>query len=388
MAAVSGQTRCVQRQTVEIMDRGGFTRLWDVKDLSEVSWGRKLNLTSLGISTLGAKSCADQIDILRQIQPKRHEMRIRREGATVWEGPIMEVAWGTDSVSIVAKDVSQYVQETALSKAWPNPDGGGPPLMTDRIEEILEHELATPYNMSIGTGGAVTVVAVPRWENLTPPANILPFLDVRPGTVLTRAVTEAFEMTLGEHLYNLSRSGVDFTTVGRQIIVWDSAEAIGRTRTVTDKDFNGALRVYASGTDLTTVVHLVAPMREEGAPGVGNAGGVDPYYGVWTEIMTRSDEETADTPTQDELNSQAQRVRRNRTPVPVEIVVPTGASLRLSHDLRIRDLVPGTEMPVRADLNLKPLRQTQRLTSMQVTETGSDETIEVTLTPFGDVEEL
>jgi hypothetical protein len=117
--------------------------------------------------------------------------------------------------------------------------------------------------MSVGTGSAVTNVAVPRWENLDPPVNVLPHLEIRPGSVLTRSVTEAFEMTVFEHIQNLSRGGMDWTVIGRKILFWDRKEVIGRTRTLTDNDFYGDIEVFASGSDNWQIEHVVAQPAEE-----------------------------------------------------------------------------------------------------------------------------
>ena len=72
-------------------------------------------------------------------------------------------------------------------------------------------------------------------------------------------------MTVGEHLRNLAEGGLDFTVIGRRLLIWDSATSIGRTRQLTDADFtehtrmvfvetpaNPTLRI----TDLRRIVEL------------------------------------------------------------------------------------------------------------------------------------
>jgi hypothetical protein len=318
--------------------------------------------------------------------PKRHELVLFRGKERVWEGPIAQVSSLSTTARITANDSGQYLAGTPLSRAWPNSDAGGPTLMTERIQQIIDWELTEEYVAVVGTGGAAHGVTFTRWEQQSPPVNLLPYLDVRPGTVLTRASTEPFEMNVMEHLVNLAESGVDFTVVGRSIIVWDSATALGRTRQLTETDFTGDPEVILSGADFASVWHVSAQQREDedGAPAaaVGNAGEVDPYYGPWTTIHTADSEDSEDI-SQDTLNSQAQRGLIGRNPVPLELRMPGDAGLRLSHDLTIQHLVPGVEVPVLATLNLRRISQTQILDKVTVTETSAGENIAVTLVPSG-----
>ena len=124
----------------------------------------------------------------------------------------------------------------------------------------------------------------------------------------------------------------------------------------------------------------------EGDPlAVGNAGGENDFYGVWTHVTTSQNEEGTAEPTQNELNSQASRELVGRTPVPVEIRVPNGGGIRPSFDLTIADLIPGVEVPVLATLNLRQLSQMQRIESVNVLENSETEEVGVNMVPYGDV---
>lgn len=401
---------CISLHRVMIHDRGGVRKIDALLDVGSVEYARERDQVTGATIVVAGRSCIGQSSFLLQIAAMRHEVVIYRGAERVWEGPILEVRWLRDRVEIVAHDVGEYVDWTPLTKDWPNEDGGGQRYMTERIREILAYELATPYEMEVTVSGVPNVVDVPRWENLGsapwdlatwgPPINVQPFMDIRasvgPQGILTRSSTLAFEMTVGEHLRNLAEGGLDFTVVGRRIIIWDSAVSIGQTRALTDADFYGELQVIASGTEHAAVAHISAqrdeavdgedPDPEPVSPSVGNAGGPDPYYGVWTRLVSLSSEEGNDTPNQLELNSQARRQLVGRNPVPTEIVIPEGGGLRLSHDLRINELVPGVIMPVRATLNLRPVSQDQRLEKLTVKETPGLETVQVTLSPAGALE--
>lgn len=370
-----------------IYDRGGKRRISQLVDVFSVKWSRVLDDRSTATVALTSQSCRNQLDTVTGIEPLRHELVIYRGADRVWEGPIGEVAWFSNRVEIVASDVTQYAAGTPLSRDWPNSESGGPVYMTERVQQILEHELSVPYTMETNAG----TVVVDRFENISPPANVLPHLEVRPsvgpGGIRTFAVTEAFQMNVLDHLNALSRGGLDYTAVGRRLLIWDSASSIGRTRILTESDFYGELRVYASGADFAAISHISAESQDPDAPpAVGHAGAPDPYYGPWERVVSLTSEEGGDAPTQVELNGQAARDLVGRNPVPTQIVVPKDAGLRLRSGLTVDQLIPGVVMPVRATLNLRLVSQDQRLESVTVTETGAGEVINVTLFPAGNLE--
>lgn len=410
MSTIVADEPCVSLHRVMIHDRGGERRVEEVKELTSVKWARTLSRTSGAEIVVSGDACDSQRDLLNQIAEatRRYEVVIFRGEERVWEGPIVQVETGSSTATIIAHDVKEYLDYTPLSRDWPLETGatggpGDPVPMTSRIETIIEWELTTDYEMRVRTGGAAEVVTVPRWEQLDPPINVLLHLDVRPSaTLYTRSDTVAFQMQLGEHLDALSEGTLDYCTVGRRLVIWDSAYSIGRTRTLTETDFYGDIRVIAAGTEHASIGHLSASRPgnpdADGRPlpptgpgvvrGVGNAGGAHDYYGVWTWLTSSNEEEGSDERTQDDLNSQASRTIAGRTPVPTEIRVPDGAGIRLGYDFTIQHLVPGVVMPVLARLNIRQVSQDQRLVNVQVTETAEGEQITVGLISVGPVMEV
>lgn len=393
---------CVERHRVMIHDRGGERKLHEITRLNEVNYTRGRSVVGDARVTLSGRSCADQAGILDRIARgvRRYEMVIFRGKVRAFEGPLIQVETGQSSAVLIAQDVTSYLFGTPLTRDYPIETGerrtpadpNSPWLMTERVREIVGYELSTPYQAVVGTGSARELITIPRWENVTPPANVAPFLDIRRSDSLyTRSDTAAMQMSVGEHLANLAEGGLDFTATGRKIIVWDSAEPHGHTRRVTDADFYGELRVIAAGSEHADIGHVSASRPEEPpvtpepgvVPGVGNAGRPDEFYGVWTKITSLEQEEGAAEPSQDELNSQAQRVAAAASTVPTTILVPDGASMRLSSDLTLDDLVPGVIVPVTTSMNLRPVEQDQRLDKVTVTENDQGETVAVSMTSAG-----
>jgi len=379
---------CVEQHTAMIYDRGGKQKLHVLVDVASVRWGRVRDGKSAAEIVISGRACRAQTAVLNSIESSRHELVLFRGDERVWEGPIRVVKTYRNRAVITAVDIKEYLDFTSLTKDWPAPSGGGPNLMADRLSEIILYELTTPYTMETNQG----TVTVPRWETIADPINVLPFFDAsRVGTVLTRSESKAFEMTVGEHMDNLCDGGLDYTVIGRKLIIWDSNLSIGQTRKVTDVDFYGDIEVGQYGVDHVSISHISAEREDEESGvseqiGVGHAGAENAYYGVWETITSRQNESTTQAG-QTALNSQAQRGLTGRTPPPIEVRIPSGSGVKISHDLTFDQLVPGTILPISALLNIRVLHQTQRIDSVSVTESAGSETIQLSMSPFGEVEE-
>lgn len=368
-----GDRNCVNGHTVLITDRGGVNVIMEITDVTEVRWSRLTDKVSTATVRVTGSSCRRQSARLGEIEPRRHEMVLYRGSDRVWEGPIRYTKLGLDSVTIHAADVLEYLDYRPLTKWWPGPDKGGPSTMTERVERILEYELLNDY---VAPG---TSTLVPSWEGIDRPARILEHLRIQHGDVLTRAEVFPFDMTVLEHLTNLARGGLDFTTVGRSIVVWDSANPLGRTRVMTENDIYGDPSIYSDGEALVTVQHVTGQPDQEALPAstehVGSYVREIDYYGPWAAIHTRSDEDGSSATQQAALNTQARNLSAGRVPVPVDVVIGSNASMRVDETLGINDLVAGVEIPVIARLMGRDVRRTQRLTSLTVSETSGGESI-------------
>lgn len=384
------ETFCT-RHTAMIYDRGGTRRIGQLVKLSRVQWSRDRDSISEAEVTIEGASCAAQRPLLQKISTKRHELVIYRGNNRVWEGPIYRIGDQGSSITIAAKDVCVYLFGTALTKVWDNSYGStaGATEMTTRLGQIIAYELQHDRTGRKVGGGTV---AIPGWESLDPPVNLVPHLVVHhfPNEARTSAKTDAFEMTVGEHLASSARtSGIDFAAIGRAIHLWDTSRNIGQTRTLTEADFFGNVIITEYGADHTQGAYVVG---QEGMYGEAINPDNLSFYGPWMSIYNAYNEEATAAPTQPELNGQAARNLSGRSPAPVEVRVPDNSTIRLNESLRITDLVPGARVPLLATLNARGSDQDQKLDHLRVLETGADgETISVTLTPAtridSDVEE-
>ena len=400
--------------TAMIFDRGGTRRFGPpLLDLSRVKWDRRRDSISEATIRIEGDACSSQREFLSSIRAHRHELVIFRGEERVWEGPINRPTIRGSFAEFHATDVLTYLKKTPMSQGYDNTfTGDGVTEVTTRIGDIIAYELTNSRTQMyhdtdpgaaaavaewVADGGIATPVTggwdveVPAWEDLDPPVNILPHLVIHhfPNEARTAAKTLAYQMTVGDHLQQLARvSGIDFTTVGRAIHIWDVSRSIGRTGTWTEANFYSDIAVSEYGSDHAQSSYTVG---QDGLYGSAINLKNLAFYGPWTTIFTSYNEEPTAGPTQEELDSQAVRNLAGRSPAPIEVRVPDNSSIILTDQLRINMLVPGTQVPLRATLNARQLAQVQKIDTVTVTETAAGENIQVTLTPTtrpdSDVEE-
>ena len=361
-----GTRNVCEQHTAYLFDRGGQTRLQQLGPLVSCSWQRVRDDISSAAITLAAPECAGSVS---EVEPGRHELVLYRGQDRVWEGPITLVRWERDTVAIEAKDVLFYVSRLiarqGLNNAYPN-------IVTtvNRARALLELEL-------------------PRMESLDPPVNVLPYLITyhHDDDARTSKKTIPFQMTVFEDIDDLAaKSGIDYTVVGRSIVIHDTHLPLSRTTTMTEADIDGDVIVTSYGNELATFAAVTGGDGMYGtavsSTHVNPATGVHPYYGLWEILDDAYDEEgDSSAPTQSELNSQASRNLSGRMPTPVTARVPDGSSLAPTSQIRLEDLVPGTQIPLIATMTGRSFSQMQKLDKVDVSEDSTGEQIKVTLSP-------
>ena len=347
-----------ENHTAFVYDRGGKRRMFQVLPLTTVRWERLRDDISVATVTIvnPGPDCQKQ---MLSVSPNRQELVIFRGDERVWEGPISRMAWHRDQIEIEAKDVFHYAYRTIMRSAYSN---------------------AYP-NIQTTVQRAVNVLGeLGRKEALDPPINVLPYVTAY-ATVddsQTSRSTIRYQSTVYEDIDSMAwRAGLDYTVIGRRILLFDTHTVWFTTPTVTEADFLGEIIVTQYGMEMATHAAVISG---EGA--LGTAGALDPYYGEWEILDTAYNEEGTEAPTEAALTSQAQRNLTGRNPVPLHVRVPDNSQLNPNGTLRMEHLVPGARIPLRATLLTLKVAQMQKLDRVVVTESGdAGEKIAVTLSP-------
>lgn len=343
--------------TAYIYDRGGMTRLGKLDGLVRVRWARQRDDTSFASVdiTMPSVQCSQ---LLEQVRANRHELVIFNGDERVWEGPIsINDQWATGA-RIEARDITYYLFRTAVRAGR----------RSNPVETVIDRAVGLLSELS-------------RKEALLPPCNILPHVRAfrSPGDARTARVTRPFETTIFDDIDGMAmRSGLDYTVVGRSLILFDTHTVWAVTEEVSEDDFLGDVRVTEYGMNGATHAYATS---FEGLVGKASANANDPYYGEWEVIDSAYNEEGTEAPSQAALNSQADRNLSGKNPVPVSVQVPQNATLSPTSRLRLKDLIPGIRIPLKATRTARELDQMQKLDSMDVTEDKEGIKIRVTMSP-------
>jgi hypothetical protein len=346
---------------VELFDKGGTVRVGVLDNLALVRWERQRD--DISFATVWVEEPSnDCLRALERMEPNRTEMVVFRGGQRVWEGPITRVQYGYGRVEIEARDILHYLYRAVMRSAYDNRYPNTTTVI-QRVVNVLTTELA-------------------RQEALDPAINVLPFLDARTSGTDTRTArrTEAWEYTVFEHMDELAaRAGMDYTVVGRSLVLLDARNRLGTTPKVGREDFIGEVVVSYYGMEGATFAAVT-----DGQGNAGTFGGVDGYYGLIEILDTAYDEEQdeGEPPSVEEMASQARRNMGNRLPTPLEVRIPDNTQLNPNGSLKMEHLVPATWVPLQVDVPGKRISQMQKIDFVRWNETPSEgERVTLTLSP-------
>lgn len=348
-----------ETHTAYVYDRGGAQRVFKIDPLTSVQWERLRDDISTATAVIGNPGPDCQLAV-SQTHPHRHELVIFRGQERVWEGPITRIAWQKDRIEIEAKDVFHYAYRTIMHAAYKN----------------AYPNIVTTIQRAINVLGGELV----RKEALTPPINVLPYVTAytTASDSQTSRSTVPYESTVYDDIDAMAwRSGLDYTVIGRRILLFDTHTVWYTTPQVTEQDFLGEIIVTQYGMEHATFAAVTS-----GSGVFATTGGVDAYYGEWEILDNAYNEDGTTAPTQAALLTQAVRNLDGRNPVPLHVRVPDGSLLNPNGALKMADLVPGARIPLRAIMLTLKVSQMQKLDKVVVSETGDEgEKIAVTLFP-------
>lgn len=366
--------------SVGVYERGGLKRIADLTQLSRIKWDRRRDdISEAEIKISGwDEDCGRLLSNLRSWQ---HELVIFRDSGQgpvrVWEGPITHITYETDTVTIAARDVMCYVYRRILKVGFSDAyraSGGGLTTVTTRARKIIQDALA-PSDPNV-----LAYLKTYEFDD-----------DARQTRTVKPWSTTAFEVVDDM----AAKSGLDYTTVGRRIILWDTHRQIGFLPEMRDGDFDASPIVTEYGMLLATVYGVT---NGDGLYGYATKGydpeaQTEPDYYSFVEMLvsTWTDGAEGDTGTLtfeaqqkmiEALTEQAERGIRSRWPTPVVVRVPDNSRLNPDVGVGINQLVPGVAIMLRSDTTLREVAQRQKLDRVDVVEESGVEQVRVTMSPF------
>ena len=336
-----------------IHHRGGGQVYTAVDQITSVSWERRLDDISTCAIT-AAKRGADPgcCSRVAYAEPWAHEVSVYRDGALVWQGPLITATESRTSFTLAASDVLAWTQKRVNHDAynWENAPVD--------VGAATEHLIRDAYNQDDP--------GVLDWA-----------VYARTGTTTGRKA-EAGTKVVWDELSDLARYGVDLTTVGRRIVCYAEQQDVPSTRgrmVLGEDAFLAELDVSRDGTALATAAVAV------GQGVIGRAGGLVPPYGLVTAVSDNQQVTNQSTATR----IARQIVAAGAIP-PTVIVVPDQARLAPDAPVSIGQLVCGRRFDLAVSSSYRPVWQPMRLSRLTAawTATSGSESVQVSFLPLTD----
>lgn len=359
---------------VFVYRRGGRTRVGEIKNISHLDWGR----TRDDISTSQIVISGWDIDcgnLLAKLQTWAYEVVIFRDNGystdRVWEGPVTLLTYESDKVTIEAKDVMAYAYRRIIKQKMSDAGTGNGTTVVDRARRVLQN--------TIGPDDP----------------NILAYLQVlaQEDDAMQYRSTPAYSRTAFEEIDDMAaNAGLDYTTVGRSILLWGTRHRIGTLPEFKDENLGSPPIVSEYGMNLANRYAVSDGNGVYGEATRLDEDGNDEIYGLVEMLSSTwaSDSETdSGTFTEQGLETTrasfrgfAERSIADRYPPPVVVRVPDNTTLNPNTVLSIQHLVPGVVVPLRSTSTLREVVGNQKLDAVKVVEENGKETITITLSPF------
>lgn len=369
---VPGGTLGCGTHRVEIYRRGGKKRVGEIRKASSINWGRLRD--DISTAQIVIKDWdLDCGNLLASLQSWAYEVVIWRETGfssdRVWEGPITLLRYERDQVTIEAKDVMGYAYRRIIKQG-----------MDDT-----------------GTGDTVVNRALRILQNAFAPDNpaVLEYMQVITNSDDAREYRKipAYSRTAYEEVDDMAaNAGLDYTCVGRSIILWGTKHRIGTLPEFRDKDLGAVPIVTEYGMSMANRYAVSDGNGVWGEATRLDEFGNDDVYGLVEMLSSTwaSDQDIqTDTYTEAGLETMRQgfatsseRSIADRYPPPVVVRIPDNTTLSPDTEISIQHLVPGVVIPLRSEGTLRTVVGNQKLDSVRVVESEGKEVISIVLSPF------
>lgn len=356
---------------VFVYRRGGVIPVGEITEISHVDWNRKRDdISTAKIIVSGwSLDCGNLISMIKTLA---YEIVIFRDNGysvdRVWEGPITLLQYEADRVTIHAKDVMFHPYRRIMREAMS--DAGEGTNVVNRAVRILQTALAPDD------------------------PNVLAYLQ--PNTAdapMQYRSVPAYGRTAFEEIDDMaSNAGLDYTVVGRAILLWGTRNALGTLPEFRDQDLGSTPVVSEYGMSFANYYAVSDGNGLWGAANRLDEDGKDETFGL-VEMLSSSwasnDSTDASTFTEsarakaiESFEGFAERSIADRYPPPVIVRLPENTTLNSSAVVSIRHLVPGVAIPLRSTGTLRSVVGRQKLDSVTVVEEGGVETISISMSPF------
>lgn len=236
---MAGNLGCPGEYLVVAHWRGGERQFGLITGVTNLAWSRRLDKTStctLEVTKAEADpACVN--GVLDKLAEWVHEISLYRDGKLVWQGPVTSILERRTRVSIIARDVTAWMDRRINLTQLPKTTADAATIARTYVQRAFA---------TYTEPGTTT-----KWDC---DPNVLAYLTVTTGA--PRAKVDrilARSSYYGPLLRALTTQGMDFTCVGRRIIIGPEATRTSRAQArLTDADFSAEVGVMSDGMAIAT----------------------------------------------------------------------------------------------------------------------------------------
>lgn len=351
----------------------------DLTGITDLTWERVLDDTSEARITFkpnkGDDCCGKLKPILDSkgkllepgLWPWAHELALYRDGDLVWQGPVFSIDETilpdetTDHIQIVARDFIGLLDRRTIHADI---------FMVDKFYDLSE-----------------IAERIIRDAFAPDDPDILKYLRVSMSDRKGKHSVRQWEARSGDELREVARGGLDFTAIGRVILVKSpKRDETVSTIVLRSKDFAAGVEIRIVGAEAATAGIAVGGLPAGADPNTPSEnippkkqyyGGTDPFFGLvenWTNSEGVQDDEF--------LAWIAKQKVAEGNPPPLTLSIPADSGLSYDAPVSIHHLVPSTYFTISIAGTCRALSQYMRLSHVRVAWSAEQpETVGVTFIP-------
>lgn len=357
--------------------RGGRDRVGQITGITYLDWARVRDdiSTSKIVTQNWDVDCGN---LLSMLDPWAYEIVLFRNNGysidRVWEGPITLLTYERGKVTIQAKDMMGYAYRRILKQAMNDSKTTPSVTVTARATQVMLNVFA-PDDPNI----LANLVTISADDDAVQKRNV-----------------PAYARTAYEEIDDMaSNAGLDYTCIGRSVLLWGTKNRIGTLPEFRDEDLGASPIVSVYGMSMANRYVISDGNGAWGEANRLDSFGRDERNGL-VEMLSSSWASDSDdeqgTYTQAGLESVrasyagfAERAIADRNPAPVIVRVPDNTSLNPDATISVQQLVPGVVIPLRSVGTLRTVGANQKLDSLRcVWQAPKGETLTITMSPFSD----
>lgn len=354
---------------VYIYDRGGLVRRGEVTPTTSVSWSRvRDDLGSISVTSAGFNS--DAVALFKQTHTWMHELVVFRDGKRVAEGPITKITDTPTGFTIDAYDVIGYLYRRIMRQGY------------NDTYKVVNNTIEGLRSVVDRAGLIIANALAPNDPNVLPYLTLLSYPD---DAREARTVPDYGRSAYDEVDDMAANAGLDYSVIGRRIILNDTHRPVGRGIELRTVNFSAAPVITEYGLSLAD---YYAATDNNGLWGAAHHkdspyGGVEILATGFTDSNAEAKNITKDQRDRivQSLVDQAKRGIASRYPAPYQVRVPDNSQLLPDTPIDINSLVPGVWHPLRAEGTVIELSQWQKLDQVNVTQDAGGEKIAVVMSP-------